>query len=83
MDLIEVDVVAVQAPQTQLDLRQNVLAGSPMHIGTLAPIGDDLGRKQHLAPLGMQRLPDKRLRLAIPVGVRGLNKIDPFLHRLV
>jgi hypothetical protein len=82
VDLVEVEVIGLEFLEADIDLLHDMLAGPPVHIGTVAHVGRDFRGNQDLCTVITQRLPDECFRLTLTIGVGGLNEIDAFIHRL-
>ena len=84
MDLIEIDVVRTEPPQTRIDCVEYRLARQAAPVGALAHREENLGRDHHLvaARIVFERLTDDFLGGAVRVGVRGIEEVDAHLDRL-
>ena len=83
MDLIQVDIVRLQAPQAGLDLLEDRRAGEPLSVRPLSHPAPDLGRQDHPVAPAVQGLADDLLAAAAAVDVRGVQKVDPRVERAV
>ena len=83
MDLIQVDIVRLQAPQAGLDLLEDRRAGEPLSVRPLSHPAPDLGRQDHSVAPAVQGLADDLLAAAAAVDVRGVQKVDPRVERAV
>ena len=76
VDLVEVEVIRLQSSETEVDLIEDVLAGAPVHVGTIAHVRRHFGGQQDLRTLDAQRFSDEDLRLPFTIGIGGLDEVD-------
>src|ERR1700693_1237373 len=84
MDLVEVDMVSLQAPQTSLNAVHDVAARGPDVIAPRADAAVDLGRDHDMVPRDLevlQRLPEDLFALTLRINIRGIKEVDPALNR--
>ena len=90
VQLVDVYVVGVQAPQALLagianELRGEVLGALavslPLDVGV--EVVSELGAEDDLVPLLAQRLGDYPLAVALAVGVAGVEEVDAEVERLL
>ena len=82
MDLIEVDPVGAQTPQTPLDLLRDPPARVAELVRVVAHGPVDLRCKHHVVPAALQkRLSHNLLRLAAGVDVGGIDEVDARVER--
>src|SRR5277367_1991752 len=84
MDLVEIDMVSLQAAQTGLDAVHDVAARGPDVIAARADAAVDLGRDHDLMPRDievLQRLSKDLLALTLRINIRGIKEVDPALNR--
>src|ERR1700733_15887606 len=78
MDLIEIDIVSLEALQAIVDLGQDCLAGQASAVwpGSHPPI--ELGRDNKLVPAALlgQNLPQDLLACAVRVDISGIDEVD-------
>ena len=85
MDLIEIDVVELQAFQAAGDLIHDMAAGQADRVGAGAGAATHLGRDDHVFTRDfeiLQRLAQHDLRLAFGIDVGGIQEIDASFQRL-
>jgi hypothetical protein len=78
VDLVQVDVVGLQAAEAVLTGLHDVEAGVPPGVGVgVVHLAVDLGRQKHPVPLAalLERHAGHRFRLAAPVHVRGVDEV--------
>ena len=84
MDLVEVDVVELQAAQALLQRRDDVAARRAAHVRAGAGLAEDLGRDDDALARDLevlQRLPGDLFRAAGRVHVGGVDEIDARVER--
>src|SRR5258708_793479 len=84
MDLVEIDMVGLQAAQASLNAVHDVAAGSPDVIAPRADAAVDLGRDHDMLARDfevLQRLSEDLFALTLRVNICGIEEIDPALDR--
>ena len=76
MDVVDVDVVGLQAAQAVLDLLLDVQPRHARIVGPAAHRIEDLGGDDGVLPPALQRLAQHRLRHAADIGVGGIEEVD-------
>jgi hypothetical protein len=83
VDLIEVDVVGLQAAQRVLHLGHDPAPRVAPLVGIIAHRLVHLGRQDDVVAAPLECLAHDLLGLAVGVGVGGVNEVDPRVKRLV
>ena len=81
LDLVEVDVVGLQAAQRVLDRGHDPAPRRALLIGIVTHRAAHLGREDDAVAAPLQSLADDHLGVA--VGVGGVDEVDPGVQRLV
>src|SRR5918998_915813 len=76
VDLVEVDVIGAEPPQTRLDGAHDVVAGQALVVGAGAHRAADLGRDQALVAVGAEGFAEDLLGQALGVDVGGVDQVD-------
>ena len=83
VDLVEVDVVGLQAAQRVLDLGHDPAPGVAPLVGVIAHRACTLGRQDDVVAASLERLAHDLFGLAAGVRVGGVDEVDPGVQRLV
>ncbi len=83
VDLVQVDVVGLQAAQRVLDLGHDPAPGVASLVGIVAHRRRTLGREDDVVAAPLERLADDLFGLAAGVHVGGVDEVDPRVQRLV
>ena len=81
VDLVQVDVVGLQAAQRVLDRGHDPAPRGALLIGIVAHRAAELRREDHAVAAPLERLADDLLGVA--VGVGGVDEVDPRVQRFV
>src|SRR5580658_10200666 len=84
MDLVEVDMVGLQAAQTGLNAIHDVAARGPDVIAARADAAVDLGRDHDVLSRDLEvleRLPEDLLALTLGIDIRGIKEVDAAVNR--
>src|SRR3984957_8040678 len=84
MNLVEVDMIRLQAAQTSLNAVHDVAARGPDVIAPRADAAVDLGRDHDMLACDLevlQRLSEDLFALALRINIRGIEEVDPALNR--
>src|ERR1019366_9379675 len=81
VDLVEVDVVGLQAAQRVLDRGHDPAPRGALLIGIVAHWATELGRENDAVTTPFERLAHNLFRVA--VGVGGVDEVDPRVQRFV
>ncbi len=83
MDLVEIDVIGLEAAERALDGLDDPAPRIALLVRILAHGAMHLGGEHDLVATAFQRLADDLLRLALAVSIGGVDEIDADIQRLV